>query len=187
MIRNALESDFENIANIREPYIVDIDRLSDSDYRWKMQKSGFIGRLTKVEFETDLHHLFLVSEDDTGIVGYLRIDRDHEYKDNDKKLWLYENAKDEYFTGHHAEIGMIGVRSDMKGTGVGSRLLSYALSELQNKEIKYLFSIVVLSPITNFPSMMFHEKHGFERVAVSYPHHHFEMENYQSVLYKKPF
>lgn len=186
MIRHARESDYEKIITIREPYLLDTDRINDYGYRWRMQQSGFIGNLSEVEFQKDLHHLFLVSEDESGMLGYLRIDRDHEYQDNDKKIWLRDVFKKEYFTGHHAEIGMIGVRSDMKGRGIGSDLLTEAITQLQGKDIAWLFSIVVFSPITNFPSMMFHEKHEFIRVAISRPHHHFDMEDYQSILYKKP-
>lgn len=186
MIRHATQSDFEKIEAIRAPYLLDVDRIEDPDYRWKMQKSGFIGRMSAVEFAEDLHHLFLVDEDNSGITGYLRIDRDHEYQDNDKKIWLQEKHKKTYFEGHHAEIGMIGVRIDMKGKGMGRSLLEEAMNTLREKDIPFLFSIVVISPLTNFPSMMFHEKQQFQRVAVSRPHHHFEMDNYQSVLYRKP-
>ena len=185
MIRHVTAKDYDIIQKIRHPYILDIDKLSDQEYCWQMQKSGFVGKFTPVEFKEDLHHLFLVDEDKSGILGYLRIDSDREYKDNDKKIWLSEEFKKMYFEGRHAEIGMIGTRETAKRIGVASGLLDYAIIELQKRKLPYLFSIVAISPLTNFPSMMFHEKWGFERAAVSSPHHHFDMDNYQSVLYAK--
>ena len=185
MVRHVTEKDYDTIQEIRHPYILDIDNLSDQEYRWKMQKSGFVGEFTPVEFKEDLHHLFLVDEDKSGILGYLRIDSDREYKDNDKKVWFSEAFKQSYFEGNHAEIGMIGTREDAKRIGVATGLLDFAMIELQKKKIPYLFSIVAISPLTNFPSMMIHEKWEFIRAAVSSPHHHFDMDNYQSILYAK--
>jgi len=185
MIRHATDSDFEHITAIRKPYLLDTERVIESSYRFQMQESGFIGSLTKVEFREDLHHLFLVDEDETGITGYLRVDQDREYKDNDKKIWFSDDAKESYMSGSHAEIGMIGTREDKKRQGIAGTLLEEATLLLRSKNIVYLFSILVVSPLTNVPSLMFHEKHNFERIAISIPHYHFDLHNYQSFHYRK--
>lgn len=185
MIRHAAVSDYDEIHDIRKPYALDPDHLSIGEYRYAMQKSGFIGSMSPIKFQEDVHQLFLVDEDKSGILGYVRIDSDREYIDNDKKIWLSDQYKNDYFSEPHAEVGMIGVRHNAKRIGVGSGLLDYAAQLLQKKNITMLFSIVVISPLTNIPSIMMHEKFGFERVAVSVPHHHYDIENYQSILYMK--
>jgi len=45
--------------------------------------------------------------------------------------------------------------------------------------------MIVVSPVTNVASMMFHEKNGFERVALLEPTQSVGMAGFQNLLYGK--
>ncbi len=69
--------------------------------------------------------------------------------------------------------------------GIAGDLLAAAMKLLTQKNFHYLFSIVTIGLIFNFPSLKFHENHGFERVAFGLPAAVFDIPNYQSMLYVK--
>lgn len=161
----------------------------DQTDKWKCQKQGFLlGEYTSDQFRKDVtSNLFAVAELSGKIIGYIRIDNEHEYKDNETKVWFSSDCKKEYFEDHHAEIGALAVDTTYKRTGIASALLGYVEEDLRMQNIERLFSIVALSPLTNLPSVAFHEKQGFERMAVSLPQTLFGFNHYQSVLYRKNF
>ena len=186
MIRQVKNEDFQSIKRLQKPLVLDVNRLDDDTYRWQIQENGFlVGEYTEADFKKDLNKIFLVYEISTLASGYIRIDEKQEYQDNEKKVWLRQDLKTIYYTSPHAEIGALAVSQENRGKGVATELLNEAVNQVKGKGVSHLFSIVTFAPVTNFPSMMFHEKYGFERVAFSLPSRLFGLESYQSILYGK--
>ena len=53
--------------------------------------------------------------------------------------------------------------------GIGSELYNFLESKLKSELIEQVFSVVVIAPITNCPSIVWHSKNGFVRLAGSRP------------------
>ncbi|MGC1176652.1 MAG: GNAT family N-acetyltransferase [Candidatus Saccharimonadales bacterium] len=189
MVRSAELTDYDSIVQIREDLAVDISSLGESEYRVQIQQNGFLLPLglSIEEFEQDLSQ-YIVSALDGEVVGYLRLDLDEEREIEPEETvsWFNNNLKDLYFSTPHANIGGVGVQMGTKRTGLGTALLQDAEQQAYAMRIPYLFSSVVSSPITNFASILFHEKNGFERVAIySTQVKYLGMAYFQSILYAK--
>ena len=100
-------------------------------------------------------------------------------------FWTKRSSKEQYLAQPHAYIYGIAVSPGTGRRGVATDLLRVVEEQAPERGASHLFSSVVTSPITNMPSMLFHEKHGFERWAVLQPCKLFDMDEYQSVLYAK--
>lgn len=185
MIRQIRVEDYEKKEALRKKLELDLSRLNNIDYRVEIQRKGFLPAVSpsKEDLEKDINKIWLVNDENGEITASLRIDEEQELMSTTIVSWLKPELKDVYFSQPHASVGFIGVDPNAQERGVGTALLKAAIEKIKAKGIDYLFSFVVLSPLTNFPSMMWHEKNGFERVAVSSPHPLFGMENYQSFLY----
>lgn len=187
MVRQVLPSDYEAFLQIHKETNLSLENLKDPKYKFHIQKNGFLlpSTLTKEHFEKDLGKIHFVYEVNNRAVGFLRIDEEQEMDMSDEVSWLRPDLKDLYFSKPHADIGGLAVLPEFGKTGIATKLLIASIEKIKEKNIPYLFSFVVISPITNFPSMIWHEKNDFERVAVSNPHTLFDMKNYQSFLFGK--
>jgi ribosomal protein S18 acetylase RimI-like enzyme len=77
-----------------------------------------------------------------------------------------------------------------KQRGVATEMLRAVERQVQARGVDWVFSFVVVTPVTNFASMMFHEKNGFERAAILGPDEYvtengFRLDVFQSFLYGK--
>jgi ribosomal protein S18 acetylase RimI-like enzyme len=186
MIRKAQTADFDSVTRIRQSLALDLHKLGDTDYKVQIQRSGFLLPLglTIEEFLEDIEK-YIVYVHDEEVVGYLRVDEEQEIGPDNEVIWFRPDLKDLYFSKPHADIGGVGVLPEASQHGLATKMLHEVEKQVHERGVAYLFSFVVLSPVTNFPSMMFHEKNGFERIAVLVPKSSYGMEGYQSLLYGK--
>lgn len=188
MIRQAQTEDYEAIQKIKSALGIDRSKLDNRDYRVSLQKNGFVlfPNLEKSDFEQDLQKIFLVYEQESEIVGYIKIDTEQEMTKESKPIWFQEHMEPLYFSSPHAVIAPIAVSPTAKHKGVGTALVQEAIKRIkQRQDILYLFSFVVLFPIINTSSILFHEKCEFDRIAVTSYLDACELKPYQSVLYGK--
>ena len=188
MIRQAQIEDYEVIKKIKCSLGIDRSKLDNREYRVSLQKNGFVlfPDLEKSDFEQDLQKIFLVYEQENEIIGYIKIDTEPEMTKEAKPIWFQEDMEPLYFSSPHAVIAPIAVSPAAKHKGVGTALLQEAIKRIkQRKDVIYLFSFIVLFPITNTSSMLFHEKCGFDRIAATSYLDVYELKPYQSVLYGK--
>ena len=187
MTRTATLEDIDAISHIQQNLILDVNALSNPSYRAQIQKDGFLikNHLLTETFDNDIIGRYIVSEHEGRVVGYLRVDNTPEMTDDDHAYWLIPSMKEAYHALPHACISRLAVRSDIRKHGVAKEMLQLAEKQARDKGVQYLFSFVVLAPVTNTVSLLFHENTGFERVAITLPRPLFGMEAYQSILYYK--
>jgi len=190
MVRQIKLQDYEDILHIKESLLLDYSRINESEYRVKSEQAGFFvykKPQTKEEFVKDLQKIHLVYEENGKVKGYLRIDESPEMK-NDKDfdvLWYKPEMRDVYYTLPHAALAGIGLLPEIAKKGIAKELLTTAIAEVKKKDIPYVFAFVVLSPVTNIASLLFHERNGFERIACCTASELFDLKNFQSFLYGK--
>jgi ribosomal protein S18 acetylase RimI-like enzyme len=188
MIRQAQTEDYEAIQNMRNSLGIDCRKLDKREYRVFLQKNGFLlsSYLEKSDFEKNSGKLILVYEQESEILGYIHIDTKQEMTQESKPLWFQKDMESLYFSLPHADIAPVAVSPGTRQKGVGTALFQEAVKRIkQRKDILYVFSFVAVSPITNVPSLIFHEKMGFDRIAVTGNKNAYGLENYQSILYAK--
>lgn len=187
-IHKARENDLEQIYKLYLSNCLDREKLTDADYKSKVQQNGFLLGLDTQEdiqklFKTS--EIFLVCEVDEELAGYIISSSEQEYKDDENKVWFDINAKETYYKENSISIYEINVNNKYAGSGIGSELLKRFEEEVQKLRFKYLFSVVTISPVTNIPSLTFHEKNSFVRLAMGKPTKLFGINNYSSILYVK--
>jgi ribosomal protein S18 acetylase RimI-like enzyme len=187
MIRQAQTEDYETIQNIRSSLGIDYRKLDERKYRVFLQKNGFLlSSLEQSDFERDSGKLILVYEQQSEILGYIQIDTEPGMTQEHKPVWFQKDMEPLYFSLPHAVIAPVAVSPGTRQKGVGTALFQEAVKRIkQRKDILYVFSFVAVSPITNVPSLIFHEKMDFDRIAVTGYINAYELENYQSILYAK--
>jgi plastocyanin/ribosomal protein S18 acetylase RimI-like enzyme len=187
MVRPARKDDAEAIQQLQKSLTLSTDKLGDKAYRAKIQAEGFLitNHLIQETFDAELLERYIVSEHEGKLVGYLRIDEAPEMTTDTNAYWLQPEWEKRYFSMPHACISRLAVMPEARKSGFAKDMLEQAIQKLQAKQVKNLFSFVVLSPVTNTVSLLFHEKSGFERVAITSPRPLFQMEGYQSILYAK--
>ena len=82
-------------------------------------------------------------------------------------------------------LDRISLLPQYRGMKLASKMLQEAERLLINQGIGYLYSYVVISPITNTASIIFHDYNGFERVDISKTLTFAGLKNYQSFKYCK--
>lgn len=188
-IRKAIHQDTTQIIAIYRKVALDRSRIGDTTYETSIQKHGFLlGLETPEEYAkliTDAH-LFLVAEEDKHILGYIIADHREKYYDDAYKTWFDEKAKDLYYHDQHATtIGWVAVDPKVSTKGIASALEHEFEHMLKQEGIRYLYSIVNIAPVTNCPSLVFHTKMGFRRIAMGRPRPLFGLDNYAAVLFFK--
>ncbi len=189
-IRLAKTDDLPQLFDLYKGSILDRELLYDRNYRYRVQKDGFLlGLDTKKDLEQLIADsgLFLVSEEQSEILGYVITNHSVEFLDDKYKTWFDEEIKTVYYKSPKSiSIHTLAVHPNYRSTGVASRLLLELEKTLKEQGIKYLFSVISLSPLANRASLLFHTRHCFKRLAMSSPRKLFELDNYSSVLmYKK--
>lgn len=186
MIRQAQQDDFGQILHIRSQVGLQRDKLSSSAYREKAQKEGFLlyPTISLEEFTEEIKNLFFVFVLDTKVEGFILIEEKRAIALDSPVIWEKPDMKEIYFTSPPAYLSGIAVDPLSTQKGVATQLLSESI-RLLPKEIRYLFSIVVTSPVYNTPSVKFHEKNGFERVGSIHYARRAELDNYESIVYVK--
>lgn len=187
MIRNATRDDYSAIKHIKEVNGLIVENLEDIDYKIRVQKSGFLlrGAYPKEQMEKDLQKIYKVYEHNKEVIAFIRVEEVQEMSRESDTSWLKPELKESFFAMPHAHIGGLAVLSRQTNSGIATKLLNSVIPEIRKKKIPYIFSFVVLSPVTNIPSMLFHEKNGFERIALDAVPELFGMKNFQSILYGK--
>jgi GNAT superfamily N-acetyltransferase len=187
MIRPATLTDYEAIASIRQSLALDTTKLEDSDYVEQVQQDGFLVALD-INHEAFVANVanYIVGETDEGeINGFLRLDDEQEMAHDEVPQWFSPEMKDIYWTLPHANIGKIAVLPTAKRQGLGTQMLAGAEQLTRERQIPWLFAYVAYKPITNYASMRFHAKNGFQQIALERPQFAYNMQDYQGMLYGK--
>jgi len=192
MIRDAITKDLEELQQLHNKVQLDVSKLGDTSYDTEIQKKGFLlgtDEAHDIAEELDKAYKFLVDIEDGKIIGYLIADHRLEQKfyDDEYKTWFDTSLKDFYYSNTKGmTIATVVVAPEMAGKGIATRLLSHLETVLKQDAYEYLFSIIVMAPVTNTPSIIWHTKSGFKRLATGRPRRLFELDNFASILmYKK--
>lgn len=184
-IRRACPKDFEAIKQIIDNLTLDPQRLQDQEYKNMLESNGFLipRKFSKEKFQ---NQKFLIYQKDNHILGFLKIENQQELPFPFLANWNKPDLKEEYFSKPHFDIGIIATAPNTQKSGIATSLLNEAINIAQNQDISYLFSFIVISPLINYPSIQFHKKNGFEKIAIlkKIPFL-FSLKNYQSNLYAK--
>jgi ribosomal protein S18 acetylase RimI-like enzyme len=189
MIRKARPEDLENIFAIYQKVALDRTKLQDLNYQAKIQKEGFLLGLDNKEIYGSLikeAHSFLVAEENGEITGYIIADHREKYYDDEYKTWFDPEAKNLYYNDPCSmSIAAIAVSPGCSQRGIATALLKELENKLKSENFKYLYSIATLAPVTNSPSIIFHTKNGFKRIAMGKPRTLFNLDSYSGVLFYK--
>jgi len=99
--------------------------------------------------------------------------------------WLRSDLKEAYYAQPHVKINWLGVLPEAKRLGVATEMLRAAEKRLRIQGVPWLFSAIVSAPVTNIASLLFHEKHGFERIALTEPVEIWGLAGFQNLHYVK--
>lgn len=189
MITQATTADLDDVYFIYETLSLKREKINDLNYQTTLQKDGFLlGLETKEDYKRLITEAceFLVYKEDDKVVGYAIADHRDKFLDDEYKRWFDEQLKDTYYNDHSAmTLSVVAIKKEKAGTGIATSLLKKLESNLKNKGIIHLYSIVTIAPITNCPSIVFHAKNGFRRVAMGVPRTLFNLENYSAILLYK--
>jgi len=196
LIRRADARDYIRLKEIRDPFVLTPELLGKVKSIKDYSKDGFLlDEYLENEFNKDLSKVFLVSESDSNLLGYIRIDNeiDRDFKKFDLEgdiVWNVPSYKGKFYITPHFELGAILIDSKERGKGLGKILLDYSIAAILSEipEIQKettLFSFIMVEPIKNLSSLTFHEKNGFIQVAELKPCELFGFKGYKSILLAK--
>ena len=188
MLRQGNIEDFEAIVSINRAVTLDVDKLDDPDYRARVQQDGFLlpGELTVETFQADLPG-YIIAEEEGKILGYLCLHgyQSWETQTIDAVDCLMPGWQSIYFAEPHAYIHKVAIDRESQSRGTATSLLREAEDQVRDREIPWLFSMIVISPVTNVSSMLFHEKNGFKRVVQTRPARAADLDGFANLLYGK--
>jgi L-amino acid N-acyltransferase YncA len=191
MIRKATLQDLDSIDLLYKQMSIDRLRLDESKYSTSIQQNGFLlGSTDRSSLERKVKdsYEFLVTEEENKIVGFLIANHLEEEKfyDDEYKTWF--NASIKYFYLHNPKgmsIDYIVVDPNWSGQGLATQMLNKLAQRLSSESYEKLFSIITISPITNCPSLIWHSKNGFKRLAMSKPREMFGFDWHAGILLYK--
>ncbi len=190
-IRQATSDDLRQLKDLHEKLQLDLNKLGETSYDTEVQKKGFMlgtDGVHDMAEELTKAYKFFVAEDNGIILGFLIADHRKEQKfyDDEYKTWFDADLKDFYYNNDKGmTLATILVDPDSTKKGVATELLNKLEENLKQNNFEYLFSIVVVAPVTNTPSIIWHTKQGFKRLAMGRPRRLFELDNFVSVLLYK--
>lgn len=186
MIRQAELADFDAITRIRESTALNVSRIQDANYRVEIERSGFLlpTDLSIEDFQADLPN-YIIAEQEVQVVGYLCLRGTQSKSLKEGAFWLRPELESIYFSQPHAAINWVGVLPEAKKHGLATDMLHAAEQQVRAQHIPWLFSAIVMSPVTNIASLLFHEKNGFERIALTEPTYDHGMDGFQNLYYGK--
>lgn len=187
MIRSAEPSDYEGITAIRDALVLDVAGLNRPEYVAKLEENGFLVPvgLARSDFE-DHASDYIVSEIDGEVAGFLRLDDEQEMEAHEEPRWKNPELEEIYWSAPHVSIGKIAVAPAMKKRGIAGTMLAEAEQRAKAKGVKFLFSfIVTCDPPTNYPSISFHTRNGFQVAAPLEPQVAYGIPDYVATLYGK--
>jgi len=189
-IRRATESDIDGVMLIYEQVKLDRAKLGDNGYEARVQKEGFLLGLDDRENYQKLlteAYSFLVAEENDKVVGYLVADHRDKFYDDEYKTWFDQKYKDIYYNDPLAmSLATIATDPSMPGKGVATALLKVLEEKLKGEGFKYLYSIITMAPLTNCPTIVWHTKNEFKRLAMGRPRERFfDLDWYSGVLLYK--
>jgi len=190
-LRQVKLEDFAQIEKIRSKHKLNPSLLKTKEDAQHFSKSGFLlGEYPITDFINDLNKIFIVAEEDSKILGYIRIDDflDKDFIELDignKIIWKEVKYKKHYYIEPHYELGAILVDESCRGKNVGGSLLEDAIKRIQEKKGNMLFSFVVTSPVENTASLQFHKGKDFVEVANLTSIDLFGYNNYSCILFVK--
>ena len=170
MIRKAEEKDLEQLLDIYSRVALDRSRLGDLAYETQIQKEGFLlGIDSEEDYRKQLSeaYSFLVFEDNGKILGYLIADHREKFYDDEYKTWFDHNLKEIYYRSPQAmSLSTLATKPNSFQKGVATALLNHLQNQLRKEGYQYLYSIITLAPLTNCPTIVWHTKNGFTRLAM---------------------
>lgn len=187
MIRSAEARDFGSINSIQQALILDVKRLGSVEYVSQVENNGFLvpKEITREQFMGQLPS-YVVGEVEGVVAGFLRIEDIQEMDESEIPAWIDPVMESVYWQRPHANIGKIAVHPQAKRQGVASTLLAEAERRAREVQVSYLFSFIACcKPPTNYPSIRFHENHGFRETAPLAPQSAFGINDYRASLYSK--
>lgn len=186
MIRQATVDDYQSIQQIRSKIGLQREKLQEELYLQKVEKEGFLlyPTISLDEYKEEIQQLFLVFVEESIVKGFIHIDTAHAISSSSPVVWNNEEIKNIYFSNPHAYVSGIAVDPQFAHHGIATQLLQEAIKHL-SQETKNLFSIVVVSPVHNTPSIVFHGKNGFKEVGRIAYAHRADLDNYKSIVYAK--
>lgn len=187
IIRSAETSDYEAVVSIRDVLALDVSRLNEPGYIDAVERSGF---LMPVEIPQDDFKKcasdHIVCELGNKVVGFLRLDSSQEMDEEEVPVWVNPDMESLYWDMPHASIGKIAVLPDAGRRGIASSMLTEAERRAKERGASHLFSFIVTcdSP-TNYPSIQFHTRNGFQKMAPLEPQAAYGIPDYVATLYGK--
>lgn len=186
-IRSAEASDYEAIASIRDKLVLDVSRLDEPGYAAAVEQNGFLMpvEISQTGF-TERASDYIIGEARGEVVGFLRLDDEQEMDPDEVPLWVDPAMDEVYWEMPHANIGKIAVLPGVRKRGVAAAMLSEAEYRAKERGAGYLFAfIVTCHPPTNHPSIRFHTKHGFQRIAPLEAQVAYGISDYVATMYGK--
>lgn len=187
MIRSAEARDYNSINSIRQALTLDVGRLSNPEYVSQIECRGFLVpvEITYEQFLGDLPS-YIVGEVGGSVAGFLRIEDTQEMAANETPHWIDPAMESIYWQKPHVNIGKIAVHPMAKRQGIASALMAEAERHARERSTPYIFSFIACcKPPTNYPSIKFHENHGFKETAPLAPLSAFGIRDYMATLYSK--
>jgi ribosomal protein S18 acetylase RimI-like enzyme len=189
-IRLATTDDIDGIVAIYNQVQLDREQLCDPEYCSRIQKRGFlVGPETRDSLYTTIGsaYEFLVSIEKGLVNGFLIANIRDKFTDDEYKTWFDPKIKREFLYGMRSiTFAAIAVDPASVGLGVAAKLYTQLEKDLITDDFRYLFSVVTVAPVTNCPSIIWHTRHGFKRLAMSKPQEKiFDLDWHSSILFYK--
>lgn len=188
MIRSAERSDYKAIRAAWGDAAFDPLHTARTLDGWlDVKLGGFLvsDAPSRKEFKAHLDS-YIVAERQGRLGGFLRLDDSPELQPETDVHWISPRQfKGLYEARPHANIGVLAVAPYAVRQGVATEMLHEAEVRARTMGASHLFSFVVLCPIPNYSSALFHLENGFEWMAVTQPQKLYNIDDYQSTLYGK--